>query len=121
MSYTSILHLTTQRGSGRTTRLAMHYVQQALDNPGQWIYVEDHGPAIQADHMLFVLVRDMLRALRVGFEADSRRLAVVCHTPHAGQPTYPSAVECTHAHHRELLEERLREDRRSRKTYTLKA
>ena len=111
MSYTHILQNTNERDSGRTTRLAIHFVQQALDNPGKWINVEDHGPSMQADRMLFVLVCNVLDALRVRFEANRARNSLVCHYPYAGPPPYPSPWECEQAYRTELFEERIRSQR----------
>jgi len=42
--------------SGRTTRLADHYIQKLFDNLGEWVRIFYHFPERRADEMLAVKI-----------------------------------------------------------------
>lgn len=80
----------SQRRSGRTVMLALNFVHIILDNPGQWIEIEDHGPTIQCDRLLFDLVCRVLNALQVDVQTNKLLFRIKCTGP--PQPyEYPSA------------------------------
>lgn len=64
------------RQSGRTTMRALHLVQVILDNPGEWVSIEDHAPTIESDRNLFGLVVKLLGVLGVPMDFDRGRLIV---------------------------------------------
>ena len=115
MSFVKHLETTTERGSGRTTMLAMHYVQLALDNFGEEVLVTDHYYTAQADRNLFVLVCNVLSALRVEFVSSHERQVVqVTGRPRVVQP-YPSVSQCLDAAWREKREEQIHRNPSKRK------
>lgn len=90
MSYLDKYTDDPKRRSGRTVMAALNYAHIILDNPGTWIEIEDHGPNIQCDRLLFDLVCRVLSALRVEMHIDKPRHKIKCDGP--PQPyEYPSA------------------------------
>lgn len=65
-----------RRRSGRTVMLALNFVHIILDNPGVWVSIEDHGPTVECDRNLFVLVCGVLNQLGVKFEQNKPKLQI---------------------------------------------
>lgn len=56
--------------------LALEAVHVILDNPGKWVVLDDHFQESQeGDRHLFGLVVDVLRALKVHYQADKHRMS----------------------------------------------
>jgi len=83
------------RATGRTTMLALHFVQLVLDNPGQWIQMDDHHQSINGDRHLFYLVCNVLHALNVPFDKNVSTISVMARGPRGGPYIYPDLKTAT--------------------------
>lgn len=70
-----------ERRSGRTTRLALHFVQLVLDNPGVPVEIDDHADYREADRQLFGLVYDVLTRLRVPCTTNKSTMTIQADGP----------------------------------------
>lgn len=57
----------TERCTGRTTILALGYIQLALTNPGKELVLQDHHGTRNADRELCRRIRDMVEQLRLDY------------------------------------------------------
>lgn len=56
-----------ERYTGRSTILALGFIQQALKNPHTWIQVDDHDQSYQAAMRLTYDISQMVRVLRLKY------------------------------------------------------
>ena len=105
----SLVHILSQKGSrcsGRTTMLALHYVQLILDNPGQTVQIEDHFPSYEADRHLFDLVCRALSVFCIKYDYDKSKMQIKSALNPYQLTKYPDASECVDAHNAVLWEYR---------------
>lgn len=62
---------TELRGTGRTTRLALWYLQECLSRPGKWIIIKDHHPTRDASRRLWAMLLNCFESLYVGIQYRS--------------------------------------------------
>lgn len=81
------------RASGRTTRLALHYVLMLLDNPDEPVYISDHADTRHADKHLFKLVAQLLSVLGIQHTGNIAECRITIPPPPRDYE-YPSINEC---------------------------
>lgn len=73
-----------ERCTGRTTVIALRTIARAMENPRQWIKVEDHEGTLGANRHLLRVIGSALQALGLGyFRLDHNKLAICFGEPDA--------------------------------------
>lgn len=66
-----------EQGTGRSTRLALKYVELAIKQPGVRVVVEDHHPTKNATRNLLHLMGRLFDALKIDFEVHRSEMGDV--------------------------------------------
>lgn len=78
------LYFNPERCTGRTTIIALRTIARAMENPREWIKVEDHEGTVSSNRYLLGVIGNALHDMGLGlFKLNPTKLAICFGEPDA--------------------------------------